>query len=110
MPSVFCNMSSFSDNNFAKRLSELNNTQQSIQTLSLWLIHHRKHSKTIVQVWFREMQKVPPNRKLTFMYLANDVIQNSKKKGPDFARDFGSVLPDAYKDAIKYAYLLICII
>ena len=50
-------MSSFSDNNFVKKLGELNNTQQSIQTLSLWLIHHRKHSKTIVQVWLREMQK-----------------------------------------------------
>lgn len=50
-------MSSFSDSNFVKKLGELNNTQQSIQTLSLWLIHHRKHSKTIVQVWLREMQR-----------------------------------------------------
>jgi hypothetical protein len=51
------NMSSFTDSNFVKKLSELNNTQQSIQTLSLWLIHHRKHSKTITQVWLRELQK-----------------------------------------------------
>ena len=50
-------MSSFSDANFAKKLNELNNTQQSIQTLSLWLIHHRKHSKVIVHVWHRELQK-----------------------------------------------------
>jgi regulator of Ty1 transposition protein 103 len=51
------NMSSFSDSNLAKKLNELNGTQQSIQTLSLWLIHHRKHSKTIVQVWLRELKK-----------------------------------------------------
>jgi len=51
------NMSSFSDNNLAKKLNELNGTQQSIQTLSLWLIHHRKHAKTIVQVWLRELKK-----------------------------------------------------
>lgn len=35
------------------------------------------------------------NRKLTFLYLANDVIQNSKKKGPEFTKDFESVLVDA---------------
>ncbi|GAB1609343.1 regulation of nuclear pre-mRNA domain-containing protein 1B-like [Argonauta hians] len=96
-------MSSFSDNNFGKKLSELNNTQQSIQTLSLWLIHHRKHSKSIVQVWFRELQRVKPSKKLHFIYLANDVIQNSKKKGPEFSRDFGTVLPDAYKLTAKDA-------
>ena len=50
-------MSSFSDQNFVKKLTELNGTQQSIQTLSLWLIHHRKHSKSIIQVWYRELQK-----------------------------------------------------
>lgn len=35
------------------------------------------------------------SRKLTFLYLANDVIQNSKKKGPEFTKDFESVLVDA---------------
>ncbi|XP_048778107.1 regulation of nuclear pre-mRNA domain-containing protein 1B-like isoform X1 [Ostrea edulis] len=96
-------MSSFSDSNFVKKLGELNNTQQSIQTLSLWLIHHRKHSKTIVQVWLREMQRVRATHRLTFMYLANDVIQNSKKKGPEFTKDFATVLPDAYKISTKDA-------
>ncbi|XP_060080253.1 regulation of nuclear pre-mRNA domain-containing protein 1B-like [Ylistrum balloti] len=94
-------MSSFSDSSLSKKLNELNNTQQSIQTLSLWLIHHRKHSKTIVQVWQREMQKVKSAVRLTFMYLANDVIQNSKKKGPELTRDFATVLPDAYAVAAK---------
>lgn len=32
------------------------------------------------------------SRKLTFMYLANDVIQNSKKKGPEYNREFGNKL------------------
>ncbi|ESO83070.1 hypothetical protein LOTGIDRAFT_134103 [Lottia gigantea] len=85
-------MSSFTDANFVKKLNEINNTQQSIQTLSLWLIHHRKHSKTIVDVWRRELGKAKPAKKLVFVYLANDVIQNSKKKGPEFTRDFMTVL------------------
>lgn len=29
------------------------------------------------------------------MYLANDVIQNSKKKGPEYGKEFGVVLEDA---------------
>lgn len=36
-------MSGFSEGSFEKKLSELNNSAQSIQQLSLWLIHHRKH-------------------------------------------------------------------
>ncbi|XP_071175980.1 regulation of nuclear pre-mRNA domain-containing protein 1B-like isoform X1 [Mytilus edulis] len=96
-------MSSFTDSNFVKKLSELNNTQQSIQTLSLWLIHHRKHSKTITQVWLRELQKVRPSMRLIYMYLANDVIQNSKKKGPEFTRDFATVMTDAFASATKDA-------
>lgn len=39
---------------------------------------------------------VPQNKKLTFMYLANDVIQNSKKKGPEYGQDFGKVLKNAF--------------
>ncbi|KAJ7410698.1 Regulation of nuclear pre-mRNA domain-containing protein 1A [Pitangus sulphuratus] len=70
---------------------------QSVQTLSLWLIHHRKHSALIVSVWERELRKAKPNRKLTFLYLANDVIQNSKRKGPEFTKDFAPVIVEAFK-------------
>lgn len=30
------------------------------------------------------------------MYLANDVIQNSKKKGPEYGKEFGKVLRNAF--------------
>lgn len=79
-----------------RKLADLRNSQQSIQTLSLWKIHHRRHHKTIVNVWLRELKKADPSRKLTFMYLANDVIQNSRKKGFEFVREFGNVLPKAF--------------
>ncbi|XP_058412987.1 regulation of nuclear pre-mRNA domain-containing protein 1A isoform X2 [Diceros bicornis minor] len=123
-------MSAFSEAALEKKLSELSNSQQSVQTLSLWLIHHRKHSRPIVTVWERELrkereflfggiypkafvktkvaiislmntiernQKPKPNRKLTFLYLANDVIQNSKRKGPEFTKDFAPVIVEAFK-------------
>ena len=31
------------------------------------------------------------------MYLANDVIQNSKKKGPEYGKQFGTVLKKAFQ-------------
>lgn len=96
-------MSSFSESALEKKLSELSNSQQSVQTLSLWIIHHRKHSSLIVRVWHREMKKAKSSRKLTFLYLANDVIQNSKKKGPEFARDFEGVLVDACSHVAREA-------
>ncbi|XP_039488872.1 regulation of nuclear pre-mRNA domain-containing protein 1A [Drosophila santomea] len=85
-------MSAFTETALLKKLAELNSSQQSIQTLSLWLIHHRKHSAAIVKTWQRELENVPEPKKLTFMYLANDVIQNSKKKGPEYGKEFSHVL------------------
>lgn len=90
-------MSSFTESGLVKKLLELNPSQQSIQTLSLWLIHHRKHHSIIVKTWIKELQKVSSSKKLTFMYLANDVIQNSKKKGPEFGKEYEHVLLKAFK-------------
>lgn len=42
------------------------------------------------------MKKVNQGKKLTFMYLANDVIQNSKKKGPEYGKEFSTLLRDAF--------------
>lgn len=36
------------------------------------------------------------SKKLTFMFLANDVIQNSKRKGPEYANEFSKVLTRAF--------------
>lgn len=96
-------MSDFSTDGYIKKLSELNNSQQSIQTLSLWLVHHRKHSKTVVDLWLKDLRKVKPSKKLTYLYLANDVIQNSRKKGPEYNRDFKDVLPVSFTHTAKYA-------
>ncbi|XP_028439813.1 regulation of nuclear pre-mRNA domain-containing protein 1B isoform X1 [Perca flavescens] len=95
-------MSSFSESALEKKLTELSSSQQSVQTLSLWIIHHRKHSGLIVKVWHRELKKAKSSRKLTFLYLANDVIQNSKKKGPEFTKDFETVLVDACSHVARY--------
>ncbi|UYV76128.1 RPRD1A [Cordylochernes scorpioides] len=94
---AFIKMSAgFSESALEKKLDELNNSQHCIQTLSLWLIHHRKHHKIVIQVWLKELKKAPPRKKLTFVYLANDVIQNSRKKGNEYIKEFITVLPKAF--------------
>lgn len=50
-------MAGFTESVFIKKLVDLNNTSQSIQTLSLWLIHHRKHHAQIVKIWLKELMK-----------------------------------------------------
>ncbi|CAG9840282.1 unnamed protein product [Diabrotica balteata] len=91
----------FTETAFIKKLSDLNNSSQSIQTVSLWLIHHRKHYSTVVKIWFRELIKAKDSKKLTFMYLANDVIQNSRKKGPEYGQEFSLHLNKAFEHMSK---------
>jgi regulator of Ty1 transposition protein 103 len=50
-------MSAFTESALIKKLGDLNTSSQSIQTLSLWLIHHRKHNEKIVSIWMKELAK-----------------------------------------------------
>ncbi|KAL4112246.1 hypothetical protein QTP88_016070 [Uroleucon formosanum] len=90
-------MTGFTEGSLNSRLKELNSSQQSIQTLSLWLIHHRKYAHTVVKIWSKEILAGSESKQLTLMYLANDIIQNSKKKGPEYGKEFGKELAKAFK-------------
>ena len=37
------------------------------------------------------------SRKLTLIYVANDIIQNGKHKGPEFKGEFSKALPKAFQ-------------
>jgi regulator of Ty1 transposition protein 103 len=52
--------------------------------LSHWCVFHRKRAKYLAPVWQKELRSAPGKRKLSFLYLANDVLQNSRKKGPEW--------------------------
>ncbi|CAL8109358.1 unnamed protein product [Orchesella dallaii] len=85
-------MSGFTESGFERKLAELNQSQVSIQGLSGWVVHHRKHHNGIVKIWYKEFLKAQEHRKLTFVYLANDIIQNSRKKGGEFGKSFAPIL------------------
>ncbi|XP_041263991.1 regulation of nuclear pre-mRNA domain-containing protein 1A isoform X4 [Pyrgilauda ruficollis] len=77
-------MSAFSEAALERKLSELSNSQQSVQTLSLWLIHHRKHSALIVSVWERELRKDGDRkvRKRTYEQIKVDENNCSPRSSP----------------------------
>ncbi|KAF8405962.1 hypothetical protein HHK36_008042 [Tetracentron sinense] len=92
----------FSEQILADKLSKLNNTQQCIETLSHWCIFHRSKAELVVATWdkqFHNPQMV--QQKVPLLYLANDILQNSKRKGNEFVSEFWKVLPAALKDIVE---------
>jgi len=87
----------FTEPIFEKKLYELRDSQKEIQALSAYVVHHRQHHKAVVKVWYKNLKTLALGRKLTAMYLANDVVQNSKKKGPEYAREFGTVMRKVFE-------------
>ncbi|CAN6250322.1 unnamed protein product [Urochloa humidicola] len=90
--------SAFSEEILADKLAKLNNTQQCIETLSHWCIYHRKNAEQIVQTWDKQFHSSSKEQKVPFLYLANDILQNSKRNGTEFVEEFWKVLPGALKD------------
>ncbi|CAL9109527.1 unnamed protein product [Musa acuminata var. zebrina] len=91
----------FSEQILADKLSKLNGTQQCIETLSHWCIFHRKHAEQVIQTWDKQFHSSQREQKVPFLYLANDILQNSKRTGTEFVSEFWKVLPAALKDVFE---------
>ena len=49
-------MSFFTVQVLQEKLSRLTLSQDSIETLSLWIIHHKAHASTSIDVWMEDLQ------------------------------------------------------
>ncbi|XP_059363279.1 regulation of nuclear pre-mRNA domain-containing protein 2-like [Carassius carassius] len=79
-----------------RRFQGVTNTMESIQGLSSWCIENKKHHSLVVRCWMKWLKKSDANHRLNLFYLANDVIQNCKRKNAIIYRTtFADVLPDA---------------
>ncbi|KAL8151885.1 hypothetical protein V2J09_021693 [Rumex salicifolius] len=87
----------FSEQILADKLSKLNGTQQCIETLSHWCIFHQSKAEVVVTTWIKQFQISQLSQKIPLLYLANDILQNSKRKGNEFVTEFWKVLPEAIK-------------
>ncbi|KAJ8763211.1 hypothetical protein K2173_025596 [Erythroxylum novogranatense] len=81
----------------AEKLAKLNNSQQSIESLSSWCISHRKRARQVVETWENFFNSSQRDQRIPFLYLANDILQNSRRKGSEFVNEFWKVLPAALK-------------
>uniref|UniRef100_A0A804NYK4 CID domain-containing protein n=1 Tax=Zea mays TaxID=4577 RepID=A0A804NYK4_MAIZE len=88
---------SFSEQRLIDKLKRLNNSAASIQTLSRWCIFHRKKAKRVVDTWEKQFTSAREDKKISFLYLSNDILQNSKRKGADYVDEFWRVLPRSLK-------------
>ncbi|XP_024023628.1 regulation of nuclear pre-mRNA domain-containing protein 1A [Morus notabilis] len=91
----------FSEPLLAEKLSKVNSTQQSIETISHWCIFHRSKAELVVATWEKQFHSSQMVQKVPLLYLANDILQNSKKNGNEFVTEFWKVLPKALKDVIQ---------
>lgn len=87
------------ETNLEKRLNMVSTSQGSIQSLSSLCLHYKNHHKKIAQIWLRCLQKAKVPHRLTLIYLANDIVQNAKRKNTlSFIDDFKSIL----KETVPY--------
>ncbi|KAK8593118.1 hypothetical protein V6N12_045204 [Hibiscus sabdariffa] len=100
-PSLATMGSSFNAQILVEKLGKLNNSQASIETLSHWCIFHMNKAKQVVETWDRQFHCSPREQRLAFLYLANDILQNSRRKGSEFVGEFWKVLPNALRDVIE---------
>ncbi|EYU24021.1 hypothetical protein ABFS82_12G009500 [Erythranthe guttata] len=85
----------------AEKLSKLNSTQQCIETLSHWCIFHRSKAELVVSTWEKQFQSSEMAKKVPLLHLANDILQNSRRKGDEFVTEFWKVLPSALKEVVN---------
>ena len=85
---------------FKTKLASLNVSVQSIETLSHWCIFHRKNATQLATTWMECLERAPSKQKLAFLYLASDVAQNGRKKGPEWADALVNLLPEACRRVV----------
>ncbi|OCT66484.1 regulation of nuclear pre-mRNA domain-containing protein 2 [Xenopus laevis] len=79
-----------------RKLQSVSNTMDSIQNMSSWCIDNKKHYNTVVQHWLKWLRRSGFSHRLNLFYLANDIIQNCKRKNAIVYREaFAEVLPEA---------------
>jgi len=83
----------FSIQQLTERLVKLNNSHQCIESLSKWCITHRKKARQIVESWEKHFNESHKEKQVPLMYLANDISQNSRRKGSEFVNEFWKILP-----------------
>jgi len=94
----------YSDDAVKAKLNSLNETQDSIVANAQWIMFHRRHADRTASLWLQRLQDSPIPKRLNLIYLANEVVQQSRARGKqDFMLAFEPVMADATTLAYKGA-------
>ncbi|KAF7547716.1 hypothetical protein G7046_g8925 [Stylonectria norvegica] len=91
----------YNDDAVLARLSALNESHDSIATAAQWIMFHRRHADRTVQLWVQRLRDSSSPKRLSLVYLANEVAQQSKIRHKD---DFILAFSPAIAEAISIAY------
>ena len=65
-------------------------------------------AKRVVRLWEVEFAAAPIDRQISMLYLANDILQNSRRKGPEFVNEFYHVMPRPISHLLKHGDAKVC--
>ncbi|KAF1973824.1 DUF618-domain-containing protein [Bimuria novae-zelandiae CBS 107.79] len=83
----------FTEDSLKAKLSSLNETQDSISSVGQWILFHRRHADKIAALWSQRVKESTPNKKLTLIYLANEILQQARiRKKEEFLRAFEPII------------------
>ncbi|TVU49269.1 hypothetical protein EJB05_00573, partial [Eragrostis curvula] len=84
----------------AERLAEmLARIDPSQATLSHWCVFNSRYCQQVVETWESEFRKAPCDRRKSLLYLANDIMQNTRKDSDGgYIAEFMRVIPDVLNE------------
>jgi regulator of Ty1 transposition protein 103 len=66
--------------------------------LSHWCVFHHRYCRQVVQTWDDEFRSANCEKRVSLLYLANDIMQNSRKEGNGFIAEFMRIIPAALNE------------
>ncbi|KAK9365698.1 RNA polymerase II-binding domain-containing protein [Lipomyces kononenkoae] len=93
---------SYSEDVVTSKLSSVNETQEAIVNIAQWVLFHRRYADQTVKTWAKALNDAPAHRKLGLVYLANEVVQQSRaRKREEFLKAFSPAIAEALENAYR---------
>ncbi|KAL5599003.1 hypothetical protein BROUX41_003679 [Berkeleyomyces rouxiae] len=94
----------YNDDSVLAKLSAVNESHESIASSAQWIIFHRRYADRTVHLWMQKLKNSPSGKRLSLIYLANEVSQQSKARNKyEFITAFSTAIPEAVSTAYKGA-------
>ncbi|KAI0909457.1 RNA polymerase II-binding domain-containing protein [Ustulina deusta] len=94
----------YNDDAVLAKLSSLSETQDSIVSVAQWIMFYRRHADRTAQLWLQKLKDSSSHKRLSLIYLANEVAQQSKaRRKEEFLVSFSPAVAEAVAVAYKGA-------